>query len=72
MLPSVCLVNNYRSEGGQHKLLEELDEEMSDWAKDLLGMYWDKIDLSDPDLTNEQIHELNAKKVAAQEQREAL
>lgn len=31
---------------------------MGDWAKDLLQIYWDKVDIDNPDLTDEEREEI--------------
>eukprot|EP01127_Copromyxa_protea_P008790 TRINITY_DN2021_c0_g1_i1.p1 TRINITY_DN2021_c0_g1~~TRINITY_DN2021_c0_g1_i1.p1 ORF type:complete len:404 (-),score=107.54 TRINITY_DN2021_c0_g1_i1:138-1349(-) len=58
-----------REEGQENTILEDLDREVSDWAKDLLGMYWDKIDMNNPELTAEDKEDLRQKQAAGLEQR---
>jgi hypothetical protein len=38
--------------------LDDVDKNLSDWAKDMLSMYWDKIDLSNSDMPPEEVDEL--------------
>jgi len=45
-LPDYLRVDEKPAPPGEATLIGDLDYQMSDWAQDLLSMYWDKVDIS--------------------------
>lgn len=61
-----------RAKEGDNTLLEDVDARLGDWAKDLLSIYWDKVDIDNADLTPEEKEDLVAKGAVAESKRQEM